>query len=233
MAEFVFHSRVSNTMIQPFIFLDEGAYPSLRHEKQSEWGLEDLNCPWVRGKKTLLNNRLQFPYCTSPLFKWSGKWQGNCLSPWILPVLLSWNLGPCFNFYNIGRRNEVLFSCHFPMSSSLKRVGCSYPVIVMPDPSTAILLWACWAILSKLHSKSWLHLELGLTSALLATFQPRELCSACQNPHAVSVQNKLSLIHLLIRLCPLLLNTCHILPWRWLNSNAVKTIPVFTVHKVL
>lgn len=26
--------------------------------------------------------------------------------------------------------------------------------ITMPDHSTAILLWACWAILIKLHSKS-------------------------------------------------------------------------------
>lgn len=56
-------------MIQPFIFLDEGAYPSLSDEKQSERGLEDPNCPWVRGKKTSLNNRLQFPYYTLPIFK--------------------------------------------------------------------------------------------------------------------------------------------------------------------
>jgi len=53
LAKFVSRSRISNTMIQPFIFLNEGVYPSLRDEKQSEWGLEDLNCPWVRDKNPL------------------------------------------------------------------------------------------------------------------------------------------------------------------------------------
>lgn len=53
--------------------MEEGAYPSLRDEKQSEGGLEDPNCPWVKTEKTLLNNRLQLAYYTSPIFRWSEK----------------------------------------------------------------------------------------------------------------------------------------------------------------
>lgn len=112
---------------KPFIFVEEGAYPSLRDEKQSEGGLEDLSCPWVRAKQTLLNNRLQFAYYTSTFSRWSERWQGNCLSLWILHVLLCWNFGPCFNIYNRRRRNEALFCCNFPMYFFLKYIGLSHP----------------------------------------------------------------------------------------------------------
>lgn len=164
MAKYLSPSRIWYSVIQPFILMEEGAHPSPRDEKQSEGGLEDLSCPWVRAKQTLLNNRLQFASYTSSFSRWSEKWQGNCfISLNLEHVLLCWNFGPCFNIYNRGRRNEALFCCNFPMSFLLKYIGFSHPFFLMPNQGTAILPWALWAILSKLHSNSWLHLELGLT----------------------------------------------------------------------